>query len=130
MGRVAVRDPFAAGLSGPSAVTPLRRELIDRVRVASLSPPPTVVKIDHEACARITQMGDAAHDPRQIGTFRCPADPATASTIFHGAPVTIPVGPGRALFAREEDPIMEIAAAVLFSTVVLWFIEETADEHV
>jgi len=25
---------------------------------------------------------------------------------------------------------MELAAAVLFSSVVLWFIEEAADEHV
>ena len=130
MGREAARDPFAAGLSAPGAATPLRREFFDRVRVASLSPQPTVVKIDHGACARITQMGDAAHDPRQIGIFRRPPDPATASTIFYGAPVIIFNSPGRAPFAREEGPSMELAAAVLFSSVVLWFIEEAADEHV
>jgi hypothetical protein len=33
-------------------------------------------------------------------------------------------------FAREEDPQMEIAAFILVSTVVLWFFEEAADQHV
>jgi hypothetical protein len=32
--------------------------------------------------------------------------------------------------AREEDPDMEIAAAILISSVLLWFVEEAADEHV
>jgi hypothetical protein len=32
--------------------------------------------------------------------------------------------------AREEDPEMELAAVVLFSSVVLWFVEEAADEHI
>jgi hypothetical protein len=31
---------------------------------------------------------------------------------------------------RKEDPEMELAAVVLFSAVVLWFVEEAADEHV
>ena len=30
----------------------------------------------------------------------------------------------------EEDPEMELAAVVLFSSVVLWFVEEAADEHI
>jgi hypothetical protein len=38
--------------------------------------------------------------------------------------------PGRAASARGEDPIMEIAAFVLFSSVLLWFVEEATDEHV
>jgi hypothetical protein len=38
--------------------------------------------------------------------------------------------PARALRASKEDRIMEIAAAVLVGTVVLWFVEEAADEHV
>ena len=67
---------------------------------------------------------------RRLGIFRRVPDPATASTIFRGAPFTIATDPGRAPFAREEDPIMELAAAVLFSSVVLWFIEEAADQHV
>ena len=67
---------------------------------------------------------------RHLGIFRRPPDPATPSTIFCGAPVIILNSPGRAPFAREEDLIMELAAAVLFSSVVLWFIEEAADEHV
>jgi hypothetical protein len=29
-----------------------------------------------------------------------------------------------------KDPIMEIAAVVLFSSVVLWFVEEVTDEHI
>ena len=29
-----------------------------------------------------------------------------------------------------KDPIMEIAAVVLFSSVVLWFVEEATDEHI
>jgi hypothetical protein len=33
-------------------------------------------------------------------------------------------------FAREEDPQMEIAAFIMVSTVVLWFLEEAADQHV
>jgi hypothetical protein len=32
--------------------------------------------------------------------------------------------------AREEDPEMELAAVVLFSSVVLWFVEEAAGEHI
>jgi hypothetical protein len=38
--------------------------------------------------------------------------------------------PARALRASKEDRSMEIAAAVLVGTVVLWFVEEAADEHV
>jgi len=29
-----------------------------------------------------------------------------------------------------KDPIMEIAALVLFSSVVLWFVQEATDEHI
>jgi hypothetical protein len=32
--------------------------------------------------------------------------------------------------ARKEDPSMELAAVILFGTVVLWFVEETTDEHI
>jgi hypothetical protein len=32
--------------------------------------------------------------------------------------------------AFKEGQVMEIAAAVLFCSVVLWFVEEAADEHV
>jgi len=32
--------------------------------------------------------------------------------------------------ALKEGQVMEIAAAVLFCSVVIWFIEEAADEHV
>jgi hypothetical protein len=38
--------------------------------------------------------------------------------------------PARASCASKEDRIMEIAAAILVGTVVLWFVEEAADEHV
>jgi hypothetical protein len=38
--------------------------------------------------------------------------------------------PGCAPTARGEDPIMEIAAAVLITSVLLWFVEEATDEHV
>jgi len=31
---------------------------------------------------------------------------------------------------RKEDPRMELAAVILFSSVVLWFVEEAADEHI
>jgi hypothetical protein len=30
----------------------------------------------------------------------------------------------------KEGQVMEIAAAVLFCSVVIWFVEEAADEHV
>jgi hypothetical protein len=39
-------------------------------------------------------------------------------------------GPGCADPARRKGPIMEIAAVVLFSSVVLWFVEEATDEHI
>ena len=29
-----------------------------------------------------------------------------------------------------RNPAMEVAAIVLFSSVVLWFVEEAADEHI
>jgi hypothetical protein len=29
-----------------------------------------------------------------------------------------------------RNPAMEVAAIVLFSSVVLWFVEEAVDEHV
>jgi hypothetical protein len=38
--------------------------------------------------------------------------------------------PGRAPTAREEDRIMEIAAVVLFSSVLLWLVQEVTDQHV
>jgi hypothetical protein len=38
--------------------------------------------------------------------------------------------PGCAPTARGEDPIMGIAAAVLITSVLLWFVEEATDEHV
>jgi hypothetical protein len=38
--------------------------------------------------------------------------------------------PTRLEFARPEDGAMEIAAAVLISSVVLWIVEEAIDEHV
>jgi hypothetical protein len=41
----------------------------------------------------------------------------------------ISLGPRRA-FTRKEDPRMELAAVILFSAVVLWIVEEAADEHV
>jgi hypothetical protein len=31
--------------------------------------------------------------------------------------------------AREEDRIMEIAAVVLFSSVLLWLVEEVTDQR-
>jgi hypothetical protein len=31
--------------------------------------------------------------------------------------------------ARKEDQVMEVAAVVLFGSVVLWFLEEAADTH-
>ena len=40
----------------------------------------------------------------------------------------MPGDPGRAP-AREEGQQMEFAAAVLFSSIVLWIVEEAADEH-
>jgi hypothetical protein len=36
----------------------------------------------------------------------------------------------RSLSALKEGPVMEIAAAVLFCSVVIWFVEEATDEHV
>jgi len=33
-------------------------------------------------------------------------------------------------FALKQGKVMEIAAAVLFCSVVIWFIEEATDEHV
>jgi hypothetical protein len=32
--------------------------------------------------------------------------------------------------ALKEGQVMEIAAAVLFCSVVIWFVEEAADEHI
>jgi len=52
------------------------------------------------------------------------------STFCCGATITMCGDPARALRASKEDRIMEIAAAVLVGTVVLWFVEEAADEHV
>ena len=52
-----------------------------------------------------------------------------ASPFADGHEWRISHGPGRAP-ARMEDPSMELAAVVLFSSVVLWFVEEAADEHV
>jgi len=34
------------------------------------------------------------------------------------------------LSALKEVQVMEIAAAVLFFSVVIWFVEEATDEHV
>jgi len=61
--------------------------------------------------------------PSRAGSGNCVND-------FPRRAVHYATDPGRAPFAREEDPIMELAAAVLFGSVVLWFIEETADQHV
>jgi hypothetical protein len=36
----------------------------------------------------------------------------------------------RSLSAIKEVQVMEIAAAVLFFSVVIWFVEEATDEHV
>jgi hypothetical protein len=36
----------------------------------------------------------------------------------------------RLKFAIKEAKVMEIAAAVLFCSVVIWFLEEATDEHV
>jgi hypothetical protein len=33
-------------------------------------------------------------------------------------------------FAIKQGMVMEIAAAVLFCSVVIWFLEEATDEHV
>jgi hypothetical protein len=40
------------------------------------------------------------------------------------------VGVPRRAPAREEDQQMELAAVVLFGSIVLWFVEEAVDEHV
>jgi hypothetical protein len=32
--------------------------------------------------------------------------------------------------ARHQEKQMEIAAVILFSSVVLWIVEEAADEHI
>ena len=42
----------------------------------------------------------------------------------------MPPGPDRADSACQEDHRMELAAVVLFSSVVLWFVEEATDDHV
>jgi len=52
------------------------------------------------------------------------------STNFRGAAIIMSGEPGRAPTAREEDPIMEIAAVVLFSSVLLWLVEEVTGQHV
>jgi hypothetical protein len=58
-----------------------------------------------------------------------------AAEIVRGSPFQeararrISLGPRRA-FTRKEDPRMELAAVILFSSVVLWIVEEAADEHV
>ena len=52
------------------------------------------------------------------------------STNFRGAAIIMSGEPGRAPTAREEDRIMEIAAVVLFSSVLLWLVEEVTDQHV
>jgi hypothetical protein len=36
----------------------------------------------------------------------------------------------RSLSALKEVQVMEIAAAILFCSVVIWFVEEAADEHI
>jgi len=36
----------------------------------------------------------------------------------------------RPKFSIKEAKVMEIAAAVLFCSIVLWFVEEATDEHV
>jgi len=36
----------------------------------------------------------------------------------------------RLKFSIKEAKVMEIAAAVLFCSVVIWFLEEATDEHV
>jgi hypothetical protein len=51
------------------------------------------------------------------------------STNLRGAAATMRGEPGRSPTAREEDPIMEIAAVVLFSSVLLWLVEEVTDQH-
>ena len=42
----------------------------------------------------------------------------------------MPRDPNSAELACTEDHRMELAAVVLFSSVVLWFVEEAADDHV
>lgn len=55
----------------------------------------------------------------------------TDSTIYRGTTPTIHADPED---ARTRHPArksaMEVAAVILFGSVVLWFIEEAADEHV
>ena len=53
-----------------------------------------------------------------------------ASTNFRVPATKISGDPGCAPTARGEDPIMEIAAVVLITSVLLWFLEEATDEHV
>jgi hypothetical protein len=36
----------------------------------------------------------------------------------------------RSRSALKEAQVMEIAAAVLFCSVIIWFVEEATDEHV
>jgi hypothetical protein len=55
----------------------------------------------------------------------------TASTSWRGEACRICGEPGDALPRQAtRKPAMEVAAIVLFSSVVLWFFEEAADEHV
>jgi hypothetical protein len=50
--------------------------------------------------------------------------------MFSGsAVVTIRACQSGAKIVSQGAPIMEFAAAVLFSTVVLWFVEEATDDH-
>jgi hypothetical protein len=56
---------------------------------------------------------------------------ATGSRICRSAASTIHTGPEDAIPRRAaRNPAMEVAAIVLFSSVVLWFVEEAVDEHV
>jgi len=88
--------------------------------------------------ARITQMGEkgaphwrlAAALPRDR-----PIDPSRRANSelrqrFAALQQSKSAAVLGAPFAREEDPQMEIAAFILVSTVVLWFFEEAADQHV
>jgi hypothetical protein len=53
-----------------------------------------------------------------------------ASPIHRTSERRIPRDPDRAASACKEAHRMELAAVVLFSSVVLWFVEETTDEHI
>jgi hypothetical protein len=64
--------------------------------------------------------GGAGSDPLEL---RLP------STNFRGAAIMMAGEPGRAPIVRQEDPIMEIAAVVLFSSVLLWLVEALTEGH-